>query len=161
MMECVIIAAVAANGVIGKDGDIPWESIPEDHEQYRARIADAPVILGRRTFEMFDDLPGRVQIVLSRNERDFEAPTAVHASGVEDAIAIAESYDADCAYVIGGAGIYELFQPHLDRMVLSRIPGTYEGDAYYPEWDENQWVLDAEVSYAAFTLQEWNRSESG
>lgn len=160
-MELVSVAAVADNLVIGKDGEIPWESLPEDRAQYRARVGDSPVILGRRTFEsMVDDLPGRAQIVLSRHARDFDVETASHAEGVEDAIAIATSLGAETAYVLGGGSIYELFQPHLDRMVLSRVPGEYEGDTYYPEWDTDDWDLVTEVPYDGFTVQEWERARA-
>lgn len=157
-MELVSVAAVAGNGVIGKDGELPWESIPADKRQYRARIADSPVILGRHTFEsMLDDLPGSAQVVLSRSESDFDVETAHHASGIDDAIATVESLGADRAYVIGGAGIYDLFQPVVDRMVLSRLPDEYEGDARFPEWDPDDWTLDDRTEYEAFTLEEWVR----
>jgi len=157
-MELVSVAAIAENRIIGADGELPWESIPADHEQYRARIADDPVVLGRRTFDaMRDDLPGRVQIVLSRTERDYDIETASHADGVEAAVELAEQLGDDTTYVIGGAAIYELFQPHLDRMMLSRVPGEYEGDAFYPEWDEAAWELVDETPYDRFTLQEWVR----
>lgn len=160
-MELVSVAAIAENRVIGDDGEIPWESLPEDKEQYRALVADAPVILGRRTFEsMLDDLPGRSQIVLSREDRAFDVETAYHARNVEEAVEIADSLGAEVAYVLGGAAIYALFQPHLDRMVLSRVPGEYEGDAYYPEWDRKAWTLIEETSYDDFTVEEWRRSES-
>ena len=158
-MELVSVAALAENRVIGSKGDIPWESIPADRTQYRECIADAPVILGRRTFEMYEDLPGSAQIVLSRSERAFDPETAHHAGTPRDAIDVAESFGDDRVYVIGGAGIYELFQPRLDRMVLSRVPGRYEGDAYYPEWDESAWTLVEETEYDRFTLQEWERVE--
>ncbi len=157
-MELVSVAALAENGVIGQDGELPWPSIPADKRQYRARIRDAPVILGRRTFEsMLDDLPGDAQIVLSRSVEEFDVPTARHASGVEEAIAIAESLDAERAYVIGGGGIYDLFQPHVDRMVLSRVHGEFEGDTVYPDWDEEDWELVETTGYDRFTLQEWVR----
>lgn len=157
-MELVSVAAVADNLVIGMDGELPWESIPADKRQYRQRIADDPVILGRQTFEsMRDDLPGRAQIVLSRTERRFDVDTAFHAGSVEAAIEITESMDAETAYVIGGGAIYDLFQPHLDRMVLSRVPGEYEGDSFYPEWDTSSWNLVSETEYERFTLQEWKR----
>jgi dihydrofolate reductase len=157
-MELVSVAALAENCVIGRDGELPWASIPADKRQYRERIADDPVILGRRTFEsMRADLPGRAQIVLSRTERDYDEPTAFHASGVEAATERARELDAETAYVIGGADVYALFQPHLDRMVLSRVPGTYEGDTYYPEWDREAWTLVEETVFDRFTLQEWAR----
>ncbi|WP_338727221.1 dihydrofolate reductase [Haladaptatus sp. DJG-WS-42] len=157
-MELVSVAALAENRVIGKDGEIPWESIPADKQQYRARIAAHPIILGRKTFDsMREDLPGTAQIVLSRSEREFDVETAHHASTVAEALDIATSLGDETVYVIGGGKIYELFQPHLDRMVLSRVPGEYEGDAYYPEWDETEWDLKSETEYDDFTLQEWLR----
>ncbi len=157
-VELVSVAAVAENGVIGCDGELPWKSIPADKAQYRDRIADDPVVLGRRTFEsMRDDLPGRAQIVLSRTEREYGIETALHADDIEGAIERAASLDAFTAYVIGGGGIYELFQPHVDRMVLSRVHGSYEGDTYYPEWHEDDWELAAETVYDRFTLEEWQR----
>ena len=159
-MELVSVAAVAENGVIGRDGELPWESIPADKAQYRERVADAVVVLGRQTFEsMLEDLPGRHQIVLSRTEREYDVESAHHAGGVDDAVATAESLGAETAYVLGGAGIYELFQPHVDRMVLSRVPGEYEGDARYPEWDEGAWELASTSEEAGFTLEEWVRRD--
>jgi len=157
-MELAAVAAVADNLVIGDDGELPWESIPADKRQYRERIADEPVILGRRTYEsMLDDLPGRAQLVLSRSDRDFDVETAYHVKDVEEARQLAAGLNAETAYVIGGGAIYELFQPHIDRMFLSRVPGEYEGNSYYPEWDEREWELVVERPDEGFTLQEWVR----
>lgn len=157
-MELVSVAAVAENGVIGRDGEIPWPSIPEDKRQYRERIADWPVILGRRTFDsMRDDLPGSAQVVLSREEREHDVETAHHASGVDDAIDVVKRLGRERAYVIGGGGIYALFQPVVDRMVLSRVPGEYDGDTYYPEWDADVWRLASTEEYEDFSLEEWVR----
>ncbi|WP_284013607.1 dihydrofolate reductase [Halobaculum litoreum] len=158
MVELVSVAAVADNGVIGDDGELPWPSIPADKEQYRARIANDPVILGRKTFDsMRDDLPGAAQIVLSRSVDSFDVATAHHAADVEAAVAVAESLGADTAYVIGGGKIYELFQPHVDRMALSRVHGSYDGDSQYPEWDAADWELVESTAYDRFTLEEWVR----
>jgi dihydrofolate reductase len=159
-MELISVAAVAENGVIGRDGEIPWQSIPADKRQYRKRIADWPVILGRRTFDsMRADLPGTAQIVLSRSQSEYGIESAHHASGVEDAEAVVESLGFDRAYVIGGAGIYDLFQSAVDRMVLSRIPGEYDGDAYFPEWDRDDWAVVDRTDYDDFTLEELAREE--
>jgi dihydrofolate reductase len=159
MVEVISVAAVADNGVIGRDGELPWPSIPVDRRQYREQIADYPVILGRVTFEsMLDDLPGGAQIVLSRSESNFEATTAHHASGVDNAIAVTEALGAERAYVIGGAGIYDLFQPVVDRMVLSRVHGEYAGDAYFPEWRSDAWEQVDTEEYDRFTLETWKRT---
>lgn len=160
-MDLVSVAALTEDRVIGKGSELPWPSIPEDKRQYRNRIADSPVILGRLTFEsMLEDLPGRVQLVMSRSEREHDVDTAIHVESVEEALAQAEELDAEAAYVIGGGAIYELFQPSLDRMVLSRVHGEYEGDTYYPEWDEREWELVEETPYDRFTLEEWERRDT-
>jgi dihydrofolate reductase len=157
--ELIAVAAVAENGVIGREGELPWASIPADRRQYRRRVADWPVVLGRRTFDsMRDDLPGSAQVVLSRSESDFGVDSAHHASGVDDAMGTVASLGRDRAYVLGGAGIYDLFQPVVDRMVLSRIPGEYHGDAHFPEWDPEEWRLVETTPYEAFTLEEWTRT---
>lgn len=163
-MELASVAAVAENGAIGRDGELPWEHIEADVEQYRARVAGHPVVLGRRTFEsMLDDLPGRAQVVVSRTAREYDVETAHHAGSVEEAIEVAESLatdlDTDTAYVIGGGAIYALFQPHVDRMVLSRILGEYEGDTYFPEWDREAWTLVGRTEYDEFALEEWVRDD--
>ena len=158
-MELVSVAALSDNRVIGADGELPWPSIPADKRQYRERIADDPVILGRRTFDsMLDDLPGSHQIVLSRSRDAFDVDSASRAEDIAEAVEIAASLGGQRAYVIGGGGIYKLFQPHVDRMVLSRVHGRYAGDTYYPEWDDNEWTLQLETAYDRFTLQEWVRS---
>jgi len=63
----------------------------------------------------------------------------------------------ETVYVLGGGGIYDLFQPHLDGMVLSHVDGAYEGDTYYPEWDGTEWEIAEETAYDRFTLREWVR----
>ncbi|QUO47670.1 MULTISPECIES: dihydrofolate reductase [Halorubrum] len=220
-MRLVSVAALAENRVIGRDGEVPWPHIEADVRQYRERVAGSPVILGRRTFDsMRGDLPGSRQIVVSRSVDAVDAPTAVVANGVEEALDLArdlvgsapaptadeeaagptadaeaaeagtdadrvaaeadrvaaeadpipeESADAggtgtpgetdDVVYVLGGGGIYELFQPHLDEMVLSHVDGAYEGDTRYPEWDESEWEIAEETAYDRFTLREWARRE--
>lgn len=159
-MELISVAALADTRVIGDKGELPWPSIPADKRQYRERIADEPVIFGRVTFDsMREDLPGSNQIVLSRSNQRFDIETARHADSVDEAIAIADELGAMRAYVIGGGAVYRLFQPHVDRMVLSRVHGAYEGDTYYPEWDTAAWELAVEQEYDRFTLEEWVRSD--
>ncbi|GAA0522081.1 dihydrofolate reductase [Halorubrum aquaticum] len=163
-MRLVSVAAVAENGVIGNDGEVPWPHIEADVRQYRERVADSPVILGRRTFDsMRDDLPGSRQIVVSRSVESVDVATAVVADGVEAAIetarGIVESgeFADDAVYVLGGGTIYELFQPHVDGMVLSHVDGSYEGDTRFPEWEESEWDVLVETDYDRFTLREWRR----
>jgi dihydrofolate reductase len=159
--ELVSVAALSANRVVGRDGAIPWPSLPEDRAQYRALVADDPVVLGRTTFDsMRDDLPGSAQVVLSRSRAAVDAPTARVAGDVEEAVSILEAMEAPVAYVLGGGAIYHLFQPHVDRMVLSHVPGEFEGDATYPAWDESAWTVVREEPRDGFTVREWVRRDA-
>ena len=161
-VRLVSVAALAENRVIGNDGEVPWPHIEADVRQYRERVAGSPVILGRRTFDsMRDDLPGSRQIVVSRSVDAVDVPTATVANGDEAAIELAREAatetGVDTVYVLGGGGIYDLFQPHLDGMILSHVDGVYDGDTYYPEWDAAEWEVAAETAYDRFTLREWVR----
>ena len=167
-VELISVAAIAENLVIGSNGEVPWPHIPEDVDQYRARVAHSPVILGRRTYEsMRGDLPGSYQIVISRQLDEALDTTAVVAADVESAIAYGMKFLSklptdetnDSVYVLGGGAIYDLFLPYLDRMVLSHVHGSYEGDSQYPAWDETEWEIISEADYDAFTLREWGRQD--
>lgn len=161
MTELLSVAAVAENGVIGRNGELSWPSIPADKRPSRTRIADWPVILSRRTSDsMREDLPGTAQVVLSRSVSEYDVEAADHEEGLGDAVTVVEAFGVDRAYVIGGAGIYDLFQSVVDRMVLSRISGEYDGDAYFPEWDANEWTVVDRTPYDDFTLEEWVRESS-
>lgn len=153
-MEVIAVAAVSENGVIGDGPTLPWH-LPDEVRRYRERVADDVVLIGRRTFEMFSDPPGAHQLVLSRTERDFEVPHVTHASGVEDALAIADELGTPVLYVLGGSAVYEALLPHYTRMLISRIEGEYEGDARFPEFDPADWELVSETPFEGYVLEEW------
>jgi dihydrofolate reductase len=157
-MEVISVAAVAENDVIGKGNSLPW-SLPHEVDRYRERVAGHPVVIGRRTFEMFSDPPGREQIVLSRTERDWDDPRVHHAGGVDDALDVARHLDDDVLYVLGGSAIYEAFLDVADRQLLSRVHGEYDGDATYPEFDRDEWTLADETEYDGYTLEDWVRAD--
>ena len=157
-MELVAVAAIAENRALGRAGEIPWPSLPADRRQYRERVADSPVILGRRTFQsMLEDLPGRRHLVLSRSLDDIPVDTATIVRSPEEAIDVAERSGAECVYVIGGGRVYESFLPHYDRMILTRVPGRYAADTYFPDWDRTEWECVDETAYENFTVEEWVR----
>ena len=153
-METTAVAAVGESGVIGDGPDLPWH-LPHESRRYRERVADDTVVLGRRTYELFEDLPGARQIVLSRSERAYDEQTVTAAESPEAAIEVASGRGDEVLYVLGGAGIYEAFLPHYDRMLLSRVDGTYEGDSHFPEFDRSTWVRADETRYDGYTLETW------
>jgi len=142
--EVVVVAAVARNGVIGSDGTMPWH-YPADLAQFKQLTTGHPVVMGRRTYESIaaglgGPLPGRTNVVLSTRELDLPEG-AVLAGSVEDALATAEDAPGGgTVYVAGGASVYEQFLPLADRMVLTEIPESPDGDTRFPEWDRTAWT---------------------
>jgi len=127
-----LIYARAANGVIGKDGTMPWH-LPEDLAHFRTLTQGHPVIMGRKTWdslpERFRPLPGRRNIVLTR-QAHWQAPGAERADGLAQALALCEQVQE--AWVIGGAQIYAHAEPLADRFEVTEIEQSFEGDAYAP-----------------------------
>jgi dihydrofolate reductase len=140
MSVIVLVAAVARNGVIGSAGDLPW-TIPEDLRRFRAMTMGKPIIMGRATFDSIGGaLPGRTNIVLTRNEA-FTAAGTLRAATREEALALArEKHDTGTEVcIIGGGQIYELFFDEADRMQLTVIDAEPTGDTFFPRWDPAAW----------------------
>ena len=134
-----LIAAVAANRVIGKDNRLLWH-LPEDMRHFRETTRGKPVIMGRRTWESlpesFRPLPGRHNIVLSRDPA-YQAPGATLAASLEDALL--KAGEAIEVFVIGGAELYRQALPLARRLYLTEIAENFAGDAYFPEVPPQEW----------------------
>lgn len=139
-LQKIIIAAVSENRVIGKDGDIPWY-YPEDMEHFREKTTGHPVVMGRKTYESlpedFRPLPDRTNIVLTRSDPDLDESVEI-ANSLENAWSIAGE-NSGKVYIIGGSNIYKQTIDEADKIVLTRIHQEYEGDTFFPEWDEKNW----------------------
>lgn len=134
-----IIAAVAENGVIGDKNALLWH-ISEDLKRFRRITTGHPVVMGRRTFESLGrPLPGRTNVVVTRQERTFPGCTTVHSLDEAEALFPA----GEELFVIGGAQIYAEALPRADRFYLTRVLHPYEGDTRFPDWDESAWRLVA------------------
>lgn len=139
-----LIYARAANGVIGRDGALPWH-LPADLKHFKALTMAKPMVMGRKTFDSFPaPLPGRRHIVLTR-DRDWRADGAEVAHSVDQALALAGEGDV---MVIGGAEVFALFQPLADRIELTEIHRDYDGDAIVPP-PGPQWRLITREDHAA------------
>lgn len=129
-----LILARADNGVIGRDGGLPWH-LPADLKRFKALIMGRPMIMGRKTFESFPaPLPGRRHIVLTRDAA-WRAMRAEVAATPDSALALA----GDDATVIGGAEVFALFAPRADRVELTEVHIDAEGDVSVPafaDWHE-------------------------
>ena len=133
-----LIAAAAANDVIGREGALPWR-LPDDLQRFKQLTMGKPLVMGRLTHESIGRaLPGRKNIVLSR-QPNFVAEGCLKANTLEDAIAL--SGEAPEIMVIGGGMVYELFLPLATRIYLTRVHAVVEGDAYFPQLDSTQWEV--------------------
>ncbi len=160
-----LIAAVARNGVIGKDNQLLWH-LPGDMRHFRETTRGKPVIMGRKTWESlpekFRPLPGRLNIVVSRDQR-YAAPGATLAGSLEDAIEIAGN--AEEAFIIGGAELYRQAMPFADRLYLTEIAADYSGDTWFPEilpedWQETSRSQPVEEAGLVYTFALYQRTQS-
>ncbi len=142
-MRLCLAVAVAENGVIGRDNDLPWR-LSGDLKRFRSLTMGKPLIMGRKTWDSIGrPLPGRTSIVLTR-AGDFAPPGALVAHDADEARALAERTARDSGVeeimVIGGAGIYRLFLPAADRLYLTEVHMAPPGDTYFPEIAAADWT---------------------
>ncbi len=145
-MKISIIVAAATNNVIGRDGELPWR-LPEDLKRFKQLTIGKPVIMGRLTYESIGKpLPDRRNIVLS-------ARKGLNIDGCEvvdtpDA-AIRLAGDAEEVMVIGGGGVYSQMLPMADRIYMTRIDATFDGDTFFPELNDDEWQVVDCVDFPA------------
>jgi dihydrofolate reductase len=162
-MTVSLIVAVSSNGVIGRDGDLPWH-LPADLRHFKRTTMGHHLIIGRATWdEVGRPLPGRTMVVVTRN-RDFTAEDVLVANSVEEALALVGD-DAE-PFIGGGAEIYRraLGEDRVDRIYLTRVHAHIEGDTYFPTVDWDRWLLADRVDHPAdeknsypYTFEVWDR----
>jgi dihydrofolate reductase len=155
MKKVVMVAAVATNGVIGLDGDIPW-SIPEDLKHFRAVTRGNTVVMGRRTFDSIGHpLPYRTNVVVTR-DLSWAHEHVFVAHDVDEAIAEAQEFEGD-VMIMGGAQIYAAALPLATHQILTEVHLSPEGDTHYPEWDRSEWRETAREVHEGFDFVWWER----
>jgi dihydrofolate reductase len=131
-----LVAAVAANGIIGANGKLPWH-FPEELKHFKQLTLGHPIIMGRRTWESLKGpLPQRENIVVTRTP-GYEAPGAAVANSLEAALAMCAGEPV--AFVIGGTQLFKESLPIAAGLVLTEIRRDYAGDTWFPQWDRSQW----------------------
>ncbi len=144
MIALALVVARAANGVIGRDGDLPWR-LKSDLALFKANTLGKPIIMGRKTWDSLPrkPLPGRTNIVLSRDQ-SFEPQDAVACETWMEAFEIAKEQAADDEVgevcVIGGRALFELALPKAKRLYLTEVAAEPEGDVHFPAFDESAWT---------------------
>jgi len=131
-----IVAAMDRNRLIGNGDRLPWR-LAADLRRFRALTMGNPIIMGRRTHESIAKaLPGRRNIVLSRNH-DYAAPGCEVVADLQAALGICN--DGDTPMIIGGAQVYAEALARTQRMYLTLLDGSFTGDTWFPEYDHDQW----------------------
>lgn len=139
-----LVVARARNGVIGRDGGLPWR-LRSDLQRFKAVTMGKPCIMGRRTWDSLPlkPLPGRLNLVLSKDE-SFEAKGAVVCTTLDEAVEIAREQAMDDGVdevcVIGGTALFAMALPRAKRLYLTEVEAQPEGDAVFPPFDEAAWA---------------------
>lgn len=144
MTISIIVAFARENRVIGAKGMLPW-SIKEDLARFKSITMGHCCVVGFTTFAKLPVLKGRYLIVLSKHHK-INTEYATSASSMEEAICIAKERGETELFCIGGEQTYEVFLPYTDRIYITEVFGKYEGDAFFPSFDENKYILKKEES---------------
>ncbi len=148
-----VIVAMTCDGVIGRDGKLPWH-LPEDLKNFKRLTSGHPVIMGRRTFESIGrPLPHRQNIVLSTRVEPIDGVTV--ARSLSEAFGLAQG---DPVFIIGGASVYAAALPEADVLYVSWVDGTVEGDTSFPAVDWSAWKEESSERREGFTFSTYIRS---
>jgi dihydrofolate reductase len=148
-MKIALVVAVSRNGVIGRDGGLPWH-LPSDLKRFKAVTMGKPIIMGRKTWDSLPrkPLPGRVNIVITRQSR-FKAEGATTVATAAAALDAAAASGATECCVIGGGEIYRVFLPMADRVYLTVVDVTVAGDTVFPDLNDTEWSTTSTEHVAA------------
>jgi dihydrofolate reductase len=147
-----LIVAASTNNVIGAQGELPWK-ISDDLKRFKQLTMGKPIVMGRLTWESIGrPLPGRQNIVITR-----QSGFAAEGCDVVDspAGALAAAGDAEEIMIIGGSQIYDLFLPKAGRLYMTRVDAVVEGDAFFPVIDDKTWELVEKESRPASNANEF------
>lgn len=162
-----MIAAIVArskNNVIGVENGLPWR-LPDDMKFFRETTSGKPVVMGRKTAESIVNglggpLPNRQNIVVTRQD-DFKLDGFLTAHTIDEALELASGDDV---FIIGGEQIYTLALPYCDRLYITEVDATIEGDAHFPVLDDQEWTVVSQTPHPSderhtysFTFTTWDR----
>lgn len=158
-----LIAAAAENNALGKDNDLVWH-LPDDFKRFKQLTSCHHIIMGRKTFETFPKLlPNRIHIIITRQE-GYQPEGCIVVNSLEEALQ--KAANDDTPYIIGGGEIYKLSMSAAEAIELTRVHGTFEADAFFPNISQEEWELvasefhDKDDRHAyAFTYETYHRKK--
>ena len=158
------IVAASENNIIGVKNGLPWR-LPNDFKYFKNKTWGMPVIMGRHTYESMEkDLPGRINIVVTK-KTDWHPKNVFVTHTIEEAVAKAKETEAREIFIIGGGEIFSQTMDNVDRIYLTRVHTTVEGDTSYPKLDVSKWKRIKEDSFPAdeknnypYTFEIWEKT---
>ncbi len=136
-----LIAAASENNVLGKDNQLLWH-LPDDFKRFKALTTGHHIIMGRKTFESFPKpLPNRTHVIITR-QQNYQAEGCIVVHSLEEALK--KSPKSETVFIIGGGEIYHLALPFATSIELTRVHQKFEGDAFFPEFEQENWNLSFE-----------------
>jgi len=147
MKDIIIVAALAENGAMGKQNDLPWH-LPKDFAHFKALTSGHPIIMGRKTLE---SLPGKLKdrphIVISKNP-EYQPKFDIEglATSIQEAV---DQCEDSTVYIVGGAQIYALALPLATKMVLTHVKATVEADTFFPKFSASDWRITNRETFLA------------
>jgi len=145
IISCIV--AKAKNDVIGHNNQMPWH-IPEDLKYFKRITSGHSIILGRKNFESIGKaLPNRTNIIVTRDE-SFKCPGCVVVNSIEKALKYAFDTGENEAFIIGGGQIYEQTKEYWDRLYITEIDESFEGDVFFPDFDTTEWKMKSQDCYS-------------
>ncbi|HRH25686.1 MAG TPA: dihydrofolate reductase [Parcubacteria group bacterium] len=138
-----IIVAISQNGVIGKNGGLPWH-LPDDLRWFKGMTAGYPVVMGTKTFDSIikaigKPLPGRESVVLTRRPRARRCDGVIFTDNFDMVVEMSKTRGV---FVIGGADLFRLALPFASKIYLTQVHTEIEGDTVFPEWNKGEWILE-------------------
>jgi dihydrofolate reductase len=156
-MTISLVVAAATNNAIGKEGQMPWH-LPNDMKHFKNVTWGMPVVMGRKTFESLGKvLPGRKNIVISR-QPGWNAEGTVVVQKIEDALFVAKNTDAKEVMIIGGGEIYKALFDKASRIYLTRVEADPEADTFFPSLHPKEWYLVSQQIHEADAKNAYNYS---
>ena len=152
-MTITVLAAVGANLVIGRDGNMPWH-LPEDLAHFKATTMGHTMVMGRKTYDTIGRaLPGRRTIVITR-QLGWHAPSVEVAHSLPEALALAGPADV---FVVGGSDVYRQAMPFADQLLLTEVEQSPEADAFFPTFSADDWRETAREAHEGFAFVTYER----
>ena len=144
-MKITIVAAIASNNVIGQKNSLPWD-IPEDLKRFKQLTSGHTILMGRKTFDSIGrPLPNRTNIVMTK-DINYQKKGIEIVFDEREALNLIKDLNQE-VFIIGGSKIYELFEPWATSLMITRVLKDYEGDAFFPDINWNNWQVESEEEF--------------